>query len=71
MSTSKDDQEMLARLKCDHFLLSDLASYITGSCINIDGGSSLDSHSQLWPIPESDLTFAIPPEYLHKTKKDN
>jgi len=32
------------------FLLSDAAAYITGACINIDGGASLNTH--FCPIPD-------------------
>lgn len=48
------------------FLLSDMASFMTGACMNIDGGASLDS--KFWPLPESDLDFGIPDIYLDSPK---
>ncbi len=47
------------------FLLSDLASYITGTSINIDGGDSL--YTKLWPFPgDIKKGYGMPAQYLHK-----
>ena len=46
------------------FLLSDLASFITGISLPINGGEPLNT--RLWPFPESIIGFNVPEEYLNK-----